>query len=338
VDQHEDAGDRRFTLRRRDFITALSGGVIGLPLAAWAQAQLPVVGYINAASPDNSADLVDAFRQGLKEAGYVEHQNVAIEYRWAEGHYDRLPGLAADVVRRGVTVIAATSTPVALAAKQATGTIPIVFTIGGDPVKVGLVPRLNRPDGNLTGVTRYNVELAPKRLELLHDAVPGARDIGLLVNPSNPNTETLLKSVYEAARTLGVELHLVKAENDSELDNAFTALNSLRAGAVVIGNDPFFNSRSRRLAQLALGRSLPAIYQYRSFVEAGGLISYGASNTDSHHRLGAYVGRILAGAKPGDLPVEQSTKVDLLLNLKTAKALGLTIPPSLFARADEVTE
>jgi putative ABC transport system substrate-binding protein len=297
-----------------------------------------MVGYINAASPEDAADLVGAFRQGLSEAGYAEGRNVAIEYRWAEGHYHLLPRLAADLVAHRVAVIAATSTPVALAAKEATGTIPIVFTIDGDPVKVGLVPRLNRPDGNLTGVTRYNVELAPKRLELLHDLTPGVREIGLVVNPGNPNTETLSKSMPEAAQTLGVELHLAAAENDNELDNAFATLSSLRVGAVIIGNDPFFNSRSERLAELALHHSLPAIYQYRRFVEAGGLISYGASNTDSHHRLGAYVARILAGAKPGDLPVEQSTKVDLFINLKTAKALGLTIPLTILARADEVIE
>jgi putative ABC transport system substrate-binding protein len=325
-------------MRRRDFLVMLSSVAVLWPLAARAQSELPVVGYINAASPDDAADLVGAFRQGLSDAGYFEGRNVAIEYRWAEGHYDQLPRLAADLVAHRVTVIAATSTPVALAAKDATGTIPIVFTIGGDPVKVGLVPRLNRPDGNLTGVTRYNVELAPKRLELLHDLVPAARKIGLVVNSGNPNTETLSKSVHEAAQTLGVELHLVTAENDNELDSAFAVLSSLRIGAVAIGNDPFFNSRSERLGELALHHSLPAIYQYRRFVEAGGLMSYGASNTDSHHRLGAYVGRILAGAKPADLPVEQSTKVDLLVNLKTAKALGLTIPPLILARADEVIE
>ena len=325
-------------MRRRNLLVTLGSVAILRPLSGWAQAGLPVVGYINAASPEDAADLASAFRQGLSEAGYVEGRNVAIDYRWGEGQYDRLPILAADLVRARVAVIAATSTPVALAAKEATGTIPIVFTIGGDPVKVGLVSRLNRPDGNLTGVTRYNVELAPKRLELLHDLMPGVKDIGLLVNPGNPNTETLLKSVYEAAQMLGVELHVVTAENDNQLDNAFTTLNSRRIGAVAIGNDPFFNSRSGRLAELVLRHSLPAIYQYRRFVEAGGLMSYGASNTDSHHRLGVYVGRILAGAKPGDLPVEESTKVDLLLNLKTAKILSLPVPPAILVRADEVIE
>jgi putative ABC transport system substrate-binding protein len=325
-------------MRRRDFLMTLGGAAVLGPLSAWAEASLPVVGYINAASQEDSADLVGAFRQGLGEAGYVDGRTVAIEYRWAEGHYDRLPMLAADVVRRQVTVIAATSTPVAFAAKEATTTIPIVFTIGGDPIKVGLVPRLNRPDGNLTGLTRYNVELGPKRLELLHDVVPGVTEVGLLVNPGNPNTETLSKSVYQAAQMLGVEIHAVQAGNDRELDNVFAALHSLRVGAVTIGNDPFFNSRSERLAELALHHSVPAIYQYRRFVEAGGLMSYGASNTDSHHCLGAYVGRILAGAKPGDLPVEESTKLDLLLNLKTAKALDLTFPPTILARADEVIE
>jgi putative tryptophan/tyrosine transport system substrate-binding protein len=325
-------------MRRRNFVVTLGSIVALRSRAAWAQAGLPVVGYINAASPDDSADLTDAFRQGLSEAGYVEGRNVAIAYGWAGGHYDRLPALAADAVRDRVAVIAATSTPVALAAKAATSTIPVVFTIGGDPVKVGLVSRLDRPDGNLTGVTRYNVELGPKRLELLHDLVPDVRNVGLLVNPGNPNTETLSKSVYQAAQTLGVEIHLVEAANDSELGDAFATLERLRVGAATIGNDPFFNSRSGPLAELALRHSLPAIYQYRRFVEAGGLMSYGASNTDSHYRLGAYVGRILAGAKPGDLPVEESTKVDLLLNLKTARTLGLTIPQTILGRADEVIE
>jgi len=325
-------------MKRRNFLAALGGGAILRSFAGRAQAGLPVVGYINAASPEDSADLLGAFKQGLSEAGYIEGRNVAIEYRWAEGHYDRLPTLASDIARHQVAVIAATSTPVAVAAKRATETIPIIFTIGGDPVKVGLVSSLSRPDGNLTGVTRYNVELGPKRLELLHDLVPGVRGIGLLVNPGNPNTGTLAQSVYEAARILGVEIHLVKAENDDELDNALTTLNTLPVGGVTIGNDPFFNSRSERLAELVLRHKLPAVYQYRRFVEAGGLMSYGASNTDSHHRLGAYVGRILAGATPRDLPVEESTKIDFLLNLKTAKELGLTVPQAILARADEVIE
>jgi putative ABC transport system substrate-binding protein len=238
-------------MRRREFVMVAGGAAIIWPLAARAQQKaMPVIGYLNAAAPGDSADLVGAFRQGLSEAAFVEGRDVAVEYRWAEGHYERLPLLAADVVHRQVQVIAATSTPVALAAKAATGTIPIVFTIGGDPVKVGLVSNLSRPDGNLTGVTRYNVELGPKRLEFLHDVVPGAKTLGLLVNPTNPNTETLSTDVGVAAGRLGIEIHVAKAANEGELDAAFEILHQLRVGAVVIGNDPFFNSRSGQLAEL----------------------------------------------------------------------------------------
>ncbi len=325
-------------MRRRDLIVAVAAVSVLRSLAAQARSELPVVGYINAAAPADAADLVDAFRQGLSEAHYVEGQNVAIEYRWAEGHYDKLPQLAADVVGRQVAVIAATSTPVALAAKAATSAIPIVFTIGGDPVKVGLVASLSRPGGNITGFTRYNVELGPKRLELLHDLMPGARGVGLLVNPSNPNTALLSAEIEKAAEALGLAVTLIRASDDSELVSAFEALGRMPVGALAIGNDPFFNSRSGRLGDLTLRHSLPAIYQYRRFVQAGGLMSYGASNTDSHRQLGNYVGRILAGARTADLPVEQSTKLDLLINLKTAKALGLAIPQTLLARADEVIE
>ena len=329
---------RGHRMRRRELLLSLGAAAIEPGLARAQQASLPVVGYLNAAAPADAADLANAFRQGLSEMHYIEGQNVTIEYRWAESHYDRLPQLAADIVRRQVAVIAATSTPVALAAKNATRTIPIVFTIGGDPVKLGLVSSLSRPGGNLTGVTRYNVELGPKRLQLLHDLVPGARRIGLLMNPSNPNTATLSDTMRRAANALGVDIRLVRAGADSELDRAFEALRQVRAGALAIGNDPFFNSRSGRLAGLTLRHALPAIYQYRTFVEAGGLMSYGASNTESHRQLGVYVGRILAGARPGDLPVEQSTKLDLLINLKTARRLGIAISPLLLARADEVIE
>jgi putative tryptophan/tyrosine transport system substrate-binding protein len=332
------APNRGAPLRRRDLLALVAGTTVIRPLAAHAQAGMPVVGYLNAAAPHDSADLVGAFRRGLSEVHYVEGENVRIEYRWAEGHYDRLPALADDIIRRGVAVIAATSTPAALAAKAATATIPIVFTVGSDPVKIGLVSTLSRPGSNLTGVTRFNVELGPKRLEFLHDLVPSANRVGLLVNASNPNTETLADAMRGAARSLGVEIHLVTAGRDSELDGAFDTFDKLQAGALVIGNDPFFNSRSEHLAGLALHHSIPAIYQYRQFVEAGGLASYGASNADSHRQLGAYVGRVLAGAKPADLPVEQSTKLDLFINLKTAKVLGLTISQLLLARADEVIE
>jgi putative ABC transport system substrate-binding protein len=307
------------------------------PLRAQQKA-MPVIGYLNGATLADTADLVGAFRDGLGEVGFVEGKNVTIEYRWAEGNYDRLPALANDLVRGQVTVIAATSTPVALAAKAATATIPIAFTIGGDPVKLGLVTSLSRPDGNLTGVTRFNVELGPKRLELLHELVPAAAKVALLVNPSNPNTETLSSDLQMAADALGLMIDVLQAGAESEFDTIFETLVQRRIGALVIGNDPFFNSRSEQLAALTVRHAVPAIYQYRKFVEAGGLMSYGASNTDSHRQLGVYIGRILAGAKPTDLPVEQSTKVDLLINFTTAKALGLTVPQTILGRADEVIE
>jgi putative ABC transport system substrate-binding protein len=325
-------------MQRRTFMILLSGSATLRPLCARAGSESRIVGYIDAATPAGAAVLTDAFRLGLRETHYVEGQNVAIEYRWAKGHYDKLPQLAADLVGRQIAVIAATSTPVALAAKAATDKIPIVFTIGADPVKSGLVASLSRPGGNATGVTRYNVELGPKRLELLHDLVPSARRVGLLVNPSNPNTATLSAAIEKAADALGVDIFLAKASDDSELVSAFEALRHMQVGALVIGNDPFFNSRSDGLADLALRRSLPAIYQYRKFVEVGGLMSYGASNTDSHRQLGNYVGRVLAGARPSDLPVEQSTKLDLMINLKTAKVLDITVPQSVLASADEVIE
>jgi ABC-type uncharacterized transport system substrate-binding protein len=325
-------------MQRRTFMILLSGSAALRPLSARAGSEPPVVGYINAAAPADATDLTDAFKQGLSETHYMEGRNVAIEYRWAEGHYSKLPQLAADLVRRQVAVIAATSTPVALAAKTATSKIPIVFTIGGDPVKSGLVASLSRPGGNATGVTRYNVELGPKRLELLHDVVPSASRVGLLVNPTNPNTAALSAAIEKAADALGVEVVLARAGDDGQLVSAFEALRHIGVGALAIGNDPFFNTRSSRLADLSLRHSLPAIYQYRKFVEAGGLLSYGASNTDSHRQLGKYVGRVLAGAQPSDLPVEQSTKLDLLLNLKTAKGLGLTVPQTILARTDEVIE
>jgi putative ABC transport system substrate-binding protein len=327
-------------VKRRDFNALLCGTAFAWPFAAIAQREqsVPVIGYLNGATLAGSANLLAAFRKGLSETGYVERQNVAIEYRWADEQYDRLPALATDLVRRPVTVIAATSTPAALAAKAATATIPIVFSVGNDPVKVGLVTNLGRPDGNVTGVTRFNVELAPKRLELLHDAIPAATVVALLVNPSNPNAETLSRDLQGAARTLGLQLHALRASTEADFNAAFAKLIQLRAGALVIGADPVFNSRSEQLAALALRHAVPAMYQYREFAAAGGLMSYGASNTDSHRQLGVYAGRILAGARLADLPVQQSTKVELIINLKTARALGLTIPQSLLLRADEVIQ
>jgi putative ABC transport system substrate-binding protein len=323
-------------MRRRDFVTFL-GGAVGWPFAAAAQ-QVPVVGFINSASPDLFVHFVRAFHQGLGETGYVEGRNVTIEYRWAEGQYNRVPTLAADLVRRQVTVIAATTTPAALSAKAATATIPIVFTMSGDPVKLGLIGNLSRPTGNVTGVTQLNVEVGPKRLELAHELVPTATTIALLVNPTNPISPALLRDLQAAARSLGVELHVLRASNEREIDGAFATLARLRLGVLVISSDPLFTSRSEQLAALAVRHAIPTIYQNREFAAAGGLMSYGGSSLDAYHQVGVYTGRILAGAKPPDLPVVQATKVELFINLKTANTLRLEIPPALLARADEVIE
>jgi putative ABC transport system substrate-binding protein len=326
-------------MRRREFISLIGGVAAAWPLSAHAQQpSLPVIGFLNGGSPDTFALVLRAFRQGLKETGYVEGQNVMIEYRWANGQYDRLAALADDLVRRRVSVIAATSTPANLVAKASTTTIPIVFTTGCDPVGLGLVSSLSRPGGNVTGVTQMTGEVAPKRVELAHELVPTATVFGLLINPTNPMAETVTRDSQAAAAKLGLQLNVLHASTEAEIDDAFTTFRQMRAGALVIGTDAFFNNRVEQLAALAIRNSALAIYEYHQFVEAGGLASYGGSITDSYRLAGIYVGRILKGEKVADLPVQQATKVELLLNLKTAKTLGITVPQSVQNRADDVIE
>jgi len=326
-------------MRRRDFIKVIAGSAIAAPLTARAQQPaMPVVGFLNTRAPGADPHLLAAFRRGLKETGYIEGQNVAIEYRWAYNQYDRLPALAADLVRRQVTVIAAIGSPSAPAAKATTTTIPIVFIIGFNPVEVGLVASLARPGGNLTGVTVLGVELGSKRLELLHELIPTANIVAALVNPNTPAVETQSTDLQTAAGTLGLKLHVLHASTERDLDAVFATLLQLRAGGLVVGNDPFFTTRSEQLAALALRHSMPAIFQYREFAAAGGLMSYGGNLTDNYRLTGVYTGRILKGEKPADLPVMQSTKVELIINLKTAKTLGITVPLPLSGRADELIE
>jgi putative ABC transport system substrate-binding protein len=328
-------------MRRRDFIALLGGGVATWPFAARAQQPaMPVVGFLSTASPDSYAIRLRAFRLGLKDAGYVEGQNVTIEYRWAEGQNDRLPALAADLVHRQVdAIVAGGGTPSAVAAKAATAAIPIVFEVATDPVKIGFVARLDKPGGNLTGVANLNVEIGPKRLELMHELLPSVTVVAVLVNPANSALfEPFVQSLQTAASGLGLELRVLNASTERELDTVFAALGQLKAGALVIGPDVFFNSHIEKIAALAIGHAVPAVYQYRPFVEAGGLLSYGSDEADTYHQVGIYAGRILKGEKPANLPVVQSAKVELIINLKTAKALGLTIPLPLLGRADEVIE
>ena len=309
------------------------------PLSARAQQPtMPVVGYLSAGTSSGDARPVAAFVKGLGETGYQDGKTVQIEYRWAENQYDRLSSIAADLVRQKVAVIAAVSTPAARAAKAATATIPVVFTTIADPVQIGLVASLNRPGGNVTGVTILSVEVGPKLLELLHGAVPSATTIALLVNPTNPNAETQSKNTQEAARRLGLELHVLNASTERDFDAVFAKVRELRAGALLIGQDVFFNAESAQLGVLTVRHAIPAIFPLPEFAAAGGLMSYGASRSDAWHQAGIYVGRILKGEKPADLPVMQPTKFELVINLKTARTLGLTIPPGVLAIADEVIE
>jgi putative ABC transport system substrate-binding protein len=325
-------------MKRRELMLLLGGALMAARALRAQQKAMPAIGFLGNTSFDPYDPRVAAFRQGLSETGYLEGQNLAIEYRWTEGRYDRLPALAADLVDRKVDVIAAAGVPSALAAKSATSTIPIVFATGGDPVADGLVASLARPGGNLTGVTAIMTELMPKRVELLSELVPQARVIALLVNPNSPFAEPNMRDAREAARAKGVQLHILKAGTESEIDAAFASLVQLQARALVVGTDGFFGSRREQLVALASRHSVPAIYDVREFGAAGGLISYGTSLTGMYRQAGAYVGRILKGAKPADLPVQQPTTFELVVNLKTAKALALTVPPSILARADEVIE
>jgi putative ABC transport system substrate-binding protein len=331
-------------IRRREFIVMLGVALVAWPLAARAaraqQPAMPVVGFLSAEWRDSFADRLRAFQEGLRETGYVEGRNLAIEYRWAEGRNDQLPALAAELVRRQVSVIVtAGSTPAALATRAATTTTPIVFYLGSNPVEAGLVASLSRPGGNLTGVVTLNVEVAPKRLELLHEMVPTATTVALLVNPATTSlAETMTRDLHAAARPLGVQLHILHASSEKEIDTAFATLVQLRVGALVIGTDALFNSRSEQLAVLTVRHALPAIYQYREFVASGGLMSYGTTVADTYRPLGVYTGRILKGESPAELPVQQATRVELIINMKTAGALGLSVPLTLLGRADEVIE
>jgi len=327
-------------MKRREFIALIGSAVAAWPLAARAQRpSIPVIGYLGPESPAVFASRVRAFREGLGETGYVEGRNVAIEFRWAEGQHNRLPALAADLVARQVAVIVAPGgAPGALAAKSATTTIPIIFEMGADPVAIGLVGNLNRPGGNLTGVSSLNVQVTPKRLEILHEVVPAATEIAVLVNPTSPTTDSQLKNLQAAARALGLQLHVLHASTERDFDAAFVTLLQLRAGGLVVASDGFFATHSEQLAALAVRHAVPAIHQSRDFAIAGGLMSYAGSFMESHRQAGVYTGRILKGEKPANLPVVQSTKVELIINLKTARALGITVPLPLSGRANEVIE
>jgi putative ABC transport system substrate-binding protein len=328
-------------MRRREFVILLAVAGALLPLAARAQqAKTPVIGFLSSASPDKYTIRLDAFRQGLKEVGYVEGQNVTVEYRWADGQNQRLATLGAELVQRQVNVlVAAGGTPSALAAKAATATIPIVFQVGTDPVAIGLVASLNRPGGNVTGVTTLNVGLGPKWLELLHQILPAATNIAVLVNPSSPAiAQAFLQALRPAANTFRQQLHILEASTERDVDEAFATLSQVRADALVITPDTFFSSRAEQLGTLGVRYTVPTVFEFKPFTAAGGLLSYGGSETDNYRLVGSCTGKILKGEKPADLPVQQATKVELIINLKTAKKLGITVPQSVQSRADEVIE
>jgi ABC-type uncharacterized transport system substrate-binding protein len=329
-------------MRRRDFITAFAGVAAACPLASRAQqrAALPTIGFLSGASSGTYQPFVTAFKEGLKQTDYVEGQNVAIEYRWADDQFDRLPKLAADLVDDPPTMIMASGNLAALAAKKASATIPIVFTSGFDPIQIGLVASFNRPEGNITGVYTLSEKVRLKTLELLHELVPAAARIGLLINPTelNLSKSVIVKELEAAARPLGKEIHALEASTDAQIDAAFSTLVQLRAGALIIASDQFYTDRRERIAALALRYALPSVYARREYAVAGGLMSYGTNLSDIYRQAGVYAGRILRGAQPADLPIIESTKLELVINVKTAKALGLTLPPSFYWRADEVIE
>jgi putative ABC transport system substrate-binding protein len=323
---------------RREFITLLGGAAAAWPLGARAQQPMPVIGFLHGASAEGYAPMVVGFRSGLAQSGYVEGRNVTIEYRWAEGHYDRLPVLAAELVRRQVAGIVTGGTPPALAAKGATSTIPIIINVGIDPVQFGLVASLNRPGGNVTGLAILTAELAAKRLELLHESLPTTTVVAMLVNPTTPLTEPETRGVRDAARSLSLQLHVLNASTESEIDTAFGTLVELRAGALIVSVDPFLNNQRAQIVALAARHTVPAIYGLREFATSGGLMSYGNDLVDAYRQSGIYAAKILKGAKPADLPVQQVVRVEFVINLKSAKTLGLTFPITLLGRADEVIE
>ncbi len=334
-----DGDVSRFRLGRRNFIMLLGGAAACVLPAAAQQPAMPVIGYLCPESPGPFASRISAFREGLAEAGYFEGHNVAIEFRWAEGQYNRLPGLATELANRRVAVIAAPGgAPVALAAKTATSTTPIVFEMGGDPVALGVVASMSRPGANVTGVSSLNVELAPKRLEILHELVPTAVEFAVIINPTSPTANSQLKNLQPAAAGLGLKLHVLRAGTEQEFDTAFRTLPQLQVGGLVFTSDPFFANRSQQLAALAAGHGVPAIHQSRDFAIAGGLTSYGGNFTLSHRLAGVYTGRVIKGEKPSDLPVQQVTSIELFINVKAANALGVTVPPPLLGRADVVIE